>query len=90
MVKPNSPCLMHYLLEASRLCGMEEQLIKMIHRYWGGMIRRGVDTCREVFREEDDFFSPYGNSDPRNNSACHAWSGTPGYFLRTSPAGVPR
>jgi len=88
-VKPNSPYLMHYLLEACRCCGAEELLRDTIRRYWGGMISRGADTFWEVYREGDDFYTPYGSGcgepDPRNNSACHAWSGTPGYFLRTLP-----
>jgi len=81
-IKPVSPYLMHYLLEAYRLCGMEDELLKTIRCYWGGMVCRGADTFWEVYQEENDFYTPYG-SDPRNNSACHAWSGTPGYFLRT-------
>ena len=84
-IAPQTPYLMHYFLEACRSCGMEELLQYTIRQYWGGMIRRGADTFWEVYREGDDFFTPYGN-EVRSNSACHAWSGTPGYFLRT-PAG---
>ncbi|MBQ6471431.1 MAG: hypothetical protein IJJ33_05570 [Victivallales bacterium] len=82
-VKPNTPYLMHYLLEACRKCGMEELLQNTIRRYWGGMILRGADTFWEVFQEDDDFYTPYCDThDPRNNSACHAWSGTPSFFIR--------
>ena len=84
IIKPVSPYLMHYLLEAFRMCGMENELTRTIRSYWGGMIKHGADTFWEVYLPDDDFFTPYG-SDPRNNSACHAWSGTPGYFLRTIP-----
>lgn len=82
-VKPNSPYLMHYLLEAYRKCGMERELMNTIRRYWGGMVRRGADTFWEVYREGDDLYTPYGH-DPRSNSACHAWSGTPSWFLRNA------
>ncbi len=83
MLKPQSPYLMHYFLEACQLCGMEELLFDTVRKYWGGMIRKGADTFWEIYNEDDDFYTPYGDgTDPRNNSACHAWSSTPGYFLR--------
>lgn len=81
-VGPQTPYLMHYFLEACRACGAEDLLENTIRRYWGGMIRHGADTFWEAYREDDDFYTPYGN-DPRNNSACHAWSSTPSFFLRT-------
>lgn len=81
-IGPQTPYLMHYFLEACRACGAEELLENTIRRYWGGMIRHGADTFWEAYKEGDDLYTPYGD-DPRNNSACHAWSATPGFFLRT-------
>ncbi len=85
MIKPQSPYLMHYFLEACCACGLHDLLFSTIRRYWGGMVSRGADTFWEIYNEENAFYTPYGNGDdPRNNSACHAWSGTPGWFLRNT------
>ena len=84
ILKPNSPYLMHDVLESCCSCGLNDLLADTIRRYWGGMIRHGADTFWEIYNEDTPLYTPYGNGDdPRNNSACHAWSGTPGWFLRT-------
>ena len=85
MIKPRSPYLYHYYLEALYLCGENEKLKEVIEAYWGGMLRKGADTFWEVYDPEDDFLTPYtkgGNHDYLVNSYCHAWSCTPVYFLR--------
>ena len=40
----------------------------------------GFDTCPEIFNPENELESPY--KAPEINSACHAWSCTPTYFIR--------
>lgn len=82
-VMPKSPYLYHYLVESCFLCGQETRGVELIRSYWGEMLRLGADTFWEVFVPERPFFSPY--RDARLNSACHAWSCTPAYFLRTRP-----
>jgi len=77
---PVSPYMYHYYLEACQVCGDRRRLERTIRRYWGQMVKHGADTFWEVFIPGNDFFSPY--SDTRLNSACHAWSCTPSYFLR--------
>jgi hypothetical protein len=79
-LKPSSPYMFHYLLEAWNICGDREHLMELLAEYYGGMIKNGADTFWEVYRPEEPFFSPY--NDVRMNSACHAWSGTASYFLR--------
>ncbi len=79
-LKPSSPYMFHYLLEAWDICGDKEYLMELLTAYYGGMIRNGADTFWEVYRPDEPFFSPY--NDVRMNSACHAWSGTAAYFLR--------
>ncbi len=80
---PKSPYMYHYLLESYQLCGEFEKLFELIERYWGAMLRHGADTFWEVFVPEKPLFSPY--RDARMNSACHAWSCTPSYFIRSLP-----
>ena len=79
-VRPVSPYLWHYMLEALFACGMNERAWQLIREYWGDMVRYGADTFWEVFVPGEMKFSPY--NDYRLNSACHAWSCTPSYFIR--------
>ncbi len=79
-LKPSSPYMFHYLLEAWEKCGGKEHILSLISDYYGGMVKNGADTFWEVYRPGEPFFSPY--EDIRMNSACHAWSGTASYFLR--------
>ena len=79
-IKPSSPYMFHYLLEAWQICGDEEHLMKLLEEYYGSMINHGADTFWEAYRPDEPFFSPY--NDVRMNSACHAWSGTASYFIR--------
>jgi hypothetical protein len=78
--KPVAPYMVHYVVEALLASGMKDEADSLLHDYWGGMIRQGADTFREVCVPEDDFASPYRNH--LMNSYCHAWSCTPSWFLR--------
>ena len=85
MIKPRTPYLYHYYLEALYLCGENEKLKEIIEEYWGGMISKGADTFWEVYDPENEYLTPYkrgGDHDYLVNSYCHAWSCTPIYFLR--------
>jgi len=79
-VKPQTPYLWHYFIEALIHCGEYIESIEVMRNYWGGMVSRGANTFWEVYVPDNALFSPYG--DPLVNSACHAWSCTPSYFLR--------
>ena len=76
---PGSPYAYHYIIEALLHCGMETQARELMLKYWGGMIDKGADTFWEVYDPKDDKRSPYGMHVV--NSACHAWSCTPVYFI---------
>ena len=84
IVKPGSPYLYHYYLEALYLCGENDKVKEVITDYWGGMVLKGADTFWEVYDPSDEFLTPYkkGDFDYVVNSYCHAWSCTPVYFLR--------
>lgn len=82
-VMPGTPYAMHYLIEALVIAGMERQARDYMIDYWGGMVRKGADTFWEAYDPNNDFISPYDFTPV--NSACHAWSCTPVYFIGKYP-----
>jgi hypothetical protein len=76
----SSAYLYHYYIEALMKCGRNEEALRVIRSFWGGMIAEGADTFWEVYMPENKNFSPYGSV--AILSYCHAWSCTPAYFLR--------
>ena len=80
LLKPVSPYLYHYVVEAMISCKMYQEAKELLLEYWGDMIRKGADTFWEVYDPENDYLSPYGSI--QMNSYCHAWSCTPVYFIR--------
>ncbi|MFM6854008.1 MAG: hypothetical protein ACKOUM_08005, partial [Sphingopyxis sp.] len=80
-VRPVTPYLYHYMVEAMTVAGMRAEAMAMLKSYWGGMVAAGADTFWEVYDPTQPLSSPYG--DIHINSYCHAWSCTPAYFLRT-------
>ncbi len=79
-VKPVTPYMHHYTVEALIRAGMMAEAETYLREIWGGMVKLGADTFFEVYRPGDPEFSPYG--DRMVNSMCHAWSCTATYFLR--------
>jgi hypothetical protein len=82
-VMPGTPYATHYLIEALIMAGMNEQAKDYLLDYWGGMVRKGADTFWEAYDPTNDFISPYDFTPV--NSACHAWSCTPVYFIGKYP-----
>ncbi len=74
-----TPYMMHYYIEALYKIGEKEYAMEFIKDYWGQMVDCGYDCCPEVFNPENQMESPYGA--PEINSACHAWSCTPIYWI---------
>ena len=85
-ISPVTPYLHHHLLAAYDLAGEPEKLRRHLRNYWGKMIQAGMNVFPEVFVPDNPRLTPYGN-DPRINSACHAWSCAPAYFLRKKQSG---
>jgi len=79
-VKPVTPYMYHYMVEALLKAGLKDEATKLMSYYWGGMIHKGADTFWEVYVPGDDCLSPYQSH--LMNSYCHAWSCTPTYLLR--------
>ena len=80
---PGTPYATHYLIDAMLLCDMKQEARDYLVDYWGGMVKKGADTFWEAYDPKDDLISPYGFSPV--NSACHAWSCTPVYFIHKYP-----
>lgn len=82
-VMPGTPYATHYLIDAMHQCKMHREARQYVESYWGGMVSKGADTFWEAYDPHNDFHSPYGFSPL--NSACHAWSCTPAYFIMKYP-----
>lgn len=80
IIRPVTPYMHHYVVEALQAVGMKEETLTYIQNYWGQMVDHGADTYWEVFVPGHPEITPYG--DRLMNSACHAWSCSPSYFLR--------
>jgi len=79
-IRPVTPYARHYFVEAMVGCGLKAEALRLVRDYWGGMVRMGADTYWEAWVPDDWEKSPYENV--LVNSFCHAFSSTPGYFLR--------
>ena len=75
----HTPYMMHCYIEALYNNGFKDEAIDVIRDFWGQMDDFGFDCCLEVFNPKNHFESPYGA--PETNSACHAWSCTPAYWI---------
>ena len=82
-LKPVTPYMHHYVIEAMLKLGLEAEAVDYLGNYWGGMVELSADTFFEAFVPGEPDFSPYG--DRMINSMCHAWSCTPSYFIRRLP-----
>lgn len=76
----STPFMAHYYLEALYSCGCGEKAVAYMKDYWGDILKAGFDCCPECFDRGNERLSPY--SAPVLNSACHAWSCTPSYWIR--------
>ena len=58
-VRPRTPYLYHYVVDAMIECGMKEKALDLIRSYWGGMVNAGADTFWEVYDPAEPELSPY-------------------------------
>ena len=79
-VKPFTPYMHHYTVDALIKAGLVDEATEYIRHIWGGMVKLGADTFFEAYVPGDPDFSPY--DDKKVNSMCHAWSCTATYFIR--------
>lgn len=84
-----TPYMRFYELEALCLMGMQQQVLKEIRNYWGGMIKEGATSFWEKYNPEEEgiqHLAMYGR--PYGKSLCHAWGASPIYLLGKYYLGV--
>jgi hypothetical protein len=78
----STPYMRFYELEALCVLGEQEQVMKEMKAYWGGMIRQGATSFWEKYNPTDkgtQHLAMYGR--PYGKSLCHAWGASPIYLL---------
>ena len=77
-----TPYMRFYELETLCMMQQQEQVLKEIKAYWGGMLREGATTFWEKYNPEEkgiEHLAMYGR--PYGKSLCHAWGASPLYLL---------
>ncbi len=74
-----TPYMMHCYIDALFAVGEKQAAMAQVVAFWGDIVEKGFDCFPEIFNPQNDFESPYGA--PEINSACHAWSCTPAYWI---------
>lgn len=83
MVRPGSPFAVLYLYEAYEKLGLDDEIIKDIHRNYLPMLEAGATTVWESFPS-----GTTGGDGFPTRSHCHAWSSAPTRFLNRIILGV--
>ncbi len=78
-IRMRTPYMHHHFVEALYMSEMSSEAQQHMRDYWGSMINDGADCFFEIYDPENRNISPYG--DRVIHSYCHAWSGTPAYFI---------
>ena len=84
-----TPYMRFYELEALCIDGMQEQVLKEMKDYWGGMLREGATSFWEKYVPSEtgtQHLAMYGR--PYGKSLCHAWGASPVYLLGKYYLGV--
>ena len=77
-----TPYMRFYELETLCIDGMQEQVLKEMKDYWGGMLREGATSFWEKYVPSEtgtQHLAMYGR--PYGKSLCHAWGASPVYLL---------
>src|SRR5215813_13997206 len=48
-LRPRTPYLYHYVVDALLLSGLKQEAADLLRSYWGGMVEAGADTFWEVY-----------------------------------------
>ena len=70
-----SPHFTFYVLDGLYRLGLCDVAEKIMGEGWGSMLASGVRTCMEYYCR-------------MNDSHCHAWSASPGYYLSKYVLGI--
>lgn len=89
ILKITTPYMRFYELEALCALGEQEQVMREMKDYWGGMLREGATTFWEKYNPQEtgtQHLAMYGR--PYGKSLCHAWGASPIYLLGKYYLGV--
>ena len=89
ILKITTPYMRFYELEALCVMGEQEEVMRQMKAYWGGMLREGATTFWEKYNPEEqgtEHLQMYGR--PYGKSLCHAWGASPIYLLGRYYLGV--
>jgi hypothetical protein len=95
--RPFGPSYYLIVFEALHRVGRQDAILAAIRDYWGEMLRRGATTWWEVFDSSTPAWVyphtflgniPTFEMDHIPISACHGWSGVPGYAVPRYLLGV--
>ncbi|MBQ4388285.1 MAG: alpha-rhamnosidase [Prevotella sp.] len=77
-----TPYMRFYELEALCMAGLQNQVLREIRDYWGGMLHEGATSFWEKYVPAEtgtQHLAMYGR--PYGKSLCHAWGASPVYLL---------
>ena len=89
VIKITTPYMRFYELEALCMLGEQDQVMKEMKAYWGGMLKEGATSFWEKYNPDEhgkEKLSMYGR--PYGKSLCHAWGASPIYLLGRYYLGV--
>lgn len=89
ILKITTPYMRFYELEALCVLGEQEQVMREMKAYWGGMLSEGATTFWEKYNPQEtgtQHLAMYGR--PYGKSLCHAWGASPIYLLGKYYLGV--
>ena len=84
-----TPYMRFYELEALCMDGLQEQVLREIKAYWGGMLCEGATSFWEKYNPDEkgrEHLAMYGR--PYGKSLCHAWGASPLYLFGKYYLGV--
>ena len=77
-----TPYMRFYELETLCKYGLQQQVLREMKSYWGGMLREGATSFWEKYNPEEkgtEHLAMYGR--PYGKSLCHAWGASPLYII---------
>ena len=89
ILKITTPYMRFYELEALCALGEQEEVMKEMKAYWGGMLNEGATSFWEKYNPDESgtqHLAMYGR--PYGKSLCHAWGASPIYLLGKYYLGV--
>ena len=89
ILRITTPYMRFYELEALCMLGEQDQVMKEMKAYWGGMLHEGATSFWEKYNPDEhgrEKLAMYGR--PYGKSLCHAWGASPIYLLGRYYLGV--